>query len=88
MTEISRFSSGPALRCVPLSQALPGKLQDTGETFTWISNEHCMLLVGYDEENYYFNDPYDSHGLISYPKTLAEDRHKAQYEMAVGLMPR
>ena len=30
------------------------KLLDTGETFTWISNEHCMLLVGYDEDSYYF----------------------------------
>lgn len=76
--------------CIEMRPPVTGpswKLLDTGETFTWISNEHCMLLVGYDEENYYFNDPYDSHGLISYPKTLAEDRHKAQYEMAVGLMP-
>lgn len=29
----------------------------TNETFTWISPNHCMLLVGYDENYYYFNDP-------------------------------
>lgn len=29
----------------------------TDKTFTWISPNHCMLLVGYDEDNYYFNDP-------------------------------
>lgn len=23
--------------------------------FTWISNEHCMLLVGYDDTSLYFN---------------------------------
>ena len=29
----------------------------TDRTFTWISPSHCMLLVGYDETGYYFNDP-------------------------------
>ena len=61
------------------------KLLDSGENFTWISNEHCMLLVGYDEKCYYFNDPYDNHGVIAYEKDLVENRHQAQYQMAVGL---
>lgn len=64
------------------------KLLDTGETFTWISNEHCMLLVGYDEEGYYFNDPYENNGVIRYPKDVVEDRHSAQYKMAVGVRKR
>lgn len=64
------------------------KLLDTGETFTWISNEHCMLLVGYDQEGYYFNDPYENHGVIRYPKEVVENRHKAQYEMAVAVKKR
>ncbi len=29
----------------------------TDKTFTWISPNHCMLLVGYDDAGYYFNDP-------------------------------
>lgn len=29
----------------------------SNETFTWISPNHCMLLVGYDKDGYYFNDP-------------------------------
>ena len=62
------------------------KLLDTGETFTWISNEHCMLLVGYDEDSYYFNDPYENNGCIRYPKTVVEDRHKAQHMQAVGVV--
>ena len=58
---------------------------DTGEVFEWRSNEHCMLLVGYDEENYYFNDPWQNHGLIGYERKLVEKRHAEQYEMAVSV---
>lgn len=47
-----------------------------GERFTWPGNEHCMVLVGYDAEKYYFNDPYL--GLrVAYDRTLAEDRYYA-----------
>lgn len=60
-------------------------LADTGETFEWRSNEHCMLLVGYDEENYYFNDPWHDHGTIGYERKLVEKRHAEQYEMAVSV---
>lgn len=61
------------------------RLLETGEEFTWISNEHCMLLVGYDEEGYWFNDPYENNGVIHYPKDVTEDRHRVQYSMAVGV---
>lgn len=27
------------------------------KTYTWISPNHCLLLVGFDETGYYFNDP-------------------------------
>ena len=74
--------------CINMREPIIGpqwKLLDTGETFTWISNEHCMLLVGYDEEGYYFNDPYDNNGLIRYPKETVEERHRAQHMQAVGV---
>ncbi len=45
-----------------------------GDTFTWIAGEHCLVLVGYDENNYYFNDPYKNHGLIAYNKATVESR--------------
>jgi len=60
-------------------------LTDTGGIFTWRSNEHCMLLVGYDEENYYFNDPWHGHGTIGYERKLVERRHAEQYQMAVSV---
>lgn len=74
--------------CINMREPVTGpewKLLDSGETFTWISNEHCMLLVGYDEDGYYFNDPYENNGLICYPRELTEKRHAAQYSMAVGV---
>ena len=74
--------------CINMRKEIPGpewKLLDTGERFQWTSNEHCMLLVGYDEENYYFNDPYDNNGVIGYSKQLVEKRHAAQHSMALGI---
>lgn len=43
-----------------------------------------MLLVGYDEKKYYFNDPYDNNGVIGYERELVEKRHAAQHSMATG----
>ena len=43
-----------------------------------------MLLVGYDEKKYYFNDPYDNNGVIGYERELVEKRHVAQRSMAIG----
>ena len=60
---------------------------DTGETFSWLEGEHCMLLVGYDDTNYYFNDPDNNNGVTAYEKNLVETRHKEQYSMAVGVIP-
>lgn len=75
--------------CINMREPVTGpewKLFDREETFTWISNEHCMLLVGYDNDGYYFNDPYENNGVIRYEKKLVEDRHKAQHGMAVGVV--
>ena len=32
-------------------------VRDTGRLIQWMTPMHCLLLVGYDEKNYYFNDP-------------------------------
>lgn len=77
--------------CINMREPIVGpkwKLFETEEEFTWISNEHCMLLVGYDSEGYYFNDPYENNGLIHYPKEVVEHRHQAEHMQAVGVRKR
>ena len=74
--------------CINMRKEIRGpewRLLDTGEKFCWTSNEHCMLLIGYDEEMYYFNDPYENNGVIGYPKKLVEKRHAVQHSMALGV---
>ena len=74
--------------CINMRKEIPGpewKLLDSGGDFEWTSNEHCMLLVGYDEKGYWFNDPYDHNGVIFFEKELTEQRHAAQNSMAVGI---
>jgi len=58
-------------------------IKETGKTFNWISGEHCLVLVGYDKSNYYFNDPYESNGLIAFEKGLVRDRFCALGQQAV-----
>ena len=58
-----------------------------GTPFVWKDHEHCLLLVGYDEENYWFNDPWENHGCCPYPKVLVEQRHAEQDRYAVSLRP-
>ena len=59
-----------------------------GTDFAWKCNEHCLLLVGYDDENYWFNDPWHDHGVCPQPKQLVEDCHAAQGLFAVTLRPK
>lgn len=47
-------------------------LQETGETFQWISGEHCLVLTGYDQKYYYFNDPLK--GKVKYKRETVEKR--------------
>ena len=44
-----------------------------GDNFEWKANEHCMLLVGYDENYYYLHDPL-SEKETAYDKATFEDR--------------
>lgn len=61
-------------------------IKDTGKSFDWIANEHCLVLVGYDEENYYFNDPQKG-AAVPYKKETAEKRYKELGSQAVTVRP-
>ncbi|MCM1226774.1 MAG: C39 family peptidase [Clostridium sp.] len=56
---------------------------ETGELFTWKSNEHCLVLVGYDDKYYYMNDPYNGKGLCKYLRSVVEDRYAVMGYQAV-----
>lgn len=47
----------------------------TDEKYTWRAQEHCMVLVGYDENYYYFNDPLGTSDIAGYDKSLVEKRY-------------
>lgn len=53
-----------------------------GKRFTWTAGEHCMLLVGYSETEYYFNDPMTGK-VTAYPKMLCEERFSEMGGQAV-----
>lgn len=60
---------------------------DDGLTYRYPAREHCLVLVGYDDDRYYFNDPYNSNGLVSYSKATAEKRYETLGRQAVVIQP-
>lgn len=53
-----------------------------GSKYTWISHEHCLLLVGYDNTYYYFNDPLEKK-LTKYKRSVVEARYKEFFSQAI-----
>jgi len=62
-------------------------IKGTDEKFTWQSNEHCLVLVGYDEKYYYFNDPLTEKA-VKYEKSVTEKRYKEMGMQAVAVTRR
>ncbi len=65
-----------SLNLLPTESSQEWYLRESGEKFQWISNEHCMVFVGYDKDKYYFNDPDEGNGVVGYDKKLVEKRFK------------
>lgn len=55
---------------------------DEGEIFYWTDPMHCLLLVGYDDDYYYFNDP-TAGKQVAYTKSDTEAAYKGMFEQAV-----
>ncbi len=46
-----------------------------GDTVWWLQNEHCLVLIGYDEDEYYFAD--SCAGAVShFEKALCQQRYE------------
>ena len=56
-------------------------LEDNSK-FTWIAGEHCLALVGYNENHYFLNDP-QSGGVVAYQKDIVNERFKELGSQAV-----
>lgn len=56
-----------------------------GETFKWPGNEHCLVLVGYNNDSYIVNDPLA--GIGSYPKDVFEARFAEQGSQSIVVTP-
>ncbi len=61
-------------------------LEDTGEEFTWLYPLHCLVLVGRDEKNYYFNAPLAGKS-VPYSRAASESAYQGLGEQAVVLLP-
>lgn len=59
----------------------------TDREFAWISGEHCLVLIGYDSDNYYFSDPAKKSGITAYPKKTVEKRYAELGEQSVVMIP-
>lgn len=55
-----------------------------GEKFTWVAPMHCMLLVGYDDDYYYFNDPIAGKE-VAYTKAATEKAYDGLFRQAVAV---
>ena len=58
-----------------------------GDRFTWPGNEHCVVLLGFSEQDYFVNDPLQPLGKVrgAYEKSLMEKRFKEQGSQCVTL---
>ncbi len=59
------------------------KLQDN-TLFKWPGNEHAVVVVGYDENNIFINDPYTGK-MQRYKKKIVQDRYIALGQQALAI---
>lgn len=66
------------MNMVPTRKTITWKIYNTDKYYTWLGNEHCLLLVGYNNDCYFFNDPYNNNGKIAFKKETVEKRYNEQ----------
>ena len=56
-----------------------------GNEFTWRNNEHCLVLIGYNDKDYFVNDPWKTPDKVqgAYEKTLLQDKYEQMGTQAV-----
>ncbi len=82
-TPVAIWATINMMKSTPGSQWI---IRSTGEDFTWKRNEHCLVLVGYDDEYYYLNDPYNGNGLVPYKRDVVEARFEYMGSQSVVIL--
>ncbi|MEE0060895.1 MAG: C39 family peptidase [Acutalibacteraceae bacterium] len=67
-----------------VKDAKPDSPYKNGDTCKWLANEHCMVLVGYDEDYYYLNDPLNYY-TTSYSRSTFDTRYEQMGKCALVL---
>lgn len=73
------------MEMTPLRPGASWTLPD-GTLFTWPGGEHCLLLVGYDAQRYYFNDPRKG-ACVAYTKEAVRLRYDELGRQALVIHP-
>ena len=60
--------------------------QDRGDTVTFYTAEHCLVLTGFDEENYYFSDPASRTEVTGYSRESVEAAYEKLGKQAVVIV--
>ena len=68
-----------------ISDTDENSIYNKGDVFTWTTQEHCLVLTGYDESSYYFNDPWIGKA-VSYPRETVEARYQEMGSQAVVII--
>lgn len=59
---------------------------DKKQTFLYPVHEHCVVLTGFDEKYYYFNDPLDEEKYVKYEKSIAQKSFDFMGRQAIALV--
>lgn len=59
---------------------------DKKQTYLYPVRQHCMVLIGYDSQYYYFLDPYNSNGEVKYTKEQVEYCYNSMGKQAVAIL--
>ncbi|MEE1086986.1 MAG: C39 family peptidase [Schaedlerella sp.] len=61
---------------------------EDGTLYTWKAQEHCIVLCGYDEENYYIMDPLADGKIVGYQKESVEKRYREMGMLGIVIYKR
>lgn len=59
---------------------------ENGQKYSIILPVHCMVLVGYDSEGYYFNDPLIGKNIF-YKADITEKAYESMWAQAIAVYP-